>query len=152
MAKCKTPGCGKRGAGSSGLCPLCFEETLYGDETDEEETLLSRVLANPIAQSLWQKGIDTLGSKFDEVTGRLDKYALAFIASQQAQRQQQTQRVTKEDPRVIMGFLPNEPLDEKKIRDRRKKLLQAYHPDKGVTNDVMAQRINQAAAELLKQV
>ena len=149
MARCKTPGCARKGTGSSGLCPICFEDSLYEDEVDEEEGLLNRLLASPIAQSLWQRGIDAVGSKFDEVTGRLDKFAIAFIASQQA-RQQQAAEAPKEDPRVIMGFAEDEQHDKKMIKDRRKELLQVYHPDKGIRSDKMAQRINQAADELLK--
>ena len=57
----------------------------------------------------------------------------------------------REDPRVVLGIPPSQPLTAAVIKQRRKALAAIYHPDRG-GSDAAMQRINQAADALLAQL
>ena len=54
----------------------------------------------------------------------------------------------QEDPRVILGFGPEQKLTIQIVKDRKRKLAEMYHPDKGGSPEAM-QRVNVAADVLI---
>jgi hypothetical protein len=58
---------------------------------------------------------------------------------------------TKEDPRIVLGFPPNQALTQDQIKKRRRELARILHSDQG-GNDESMKRLNSAADALLSQL
>lgn len=57
-----------------------------------------------------------------------------------------------EDPRVVMGFGPSEPLTVEKVKARKKAMAQVLHSDKAGGSPEGMMRLNRAADQLLKEI
>jgi hypothetical protein len=117
------------------------------EEEDEGDDILSRILSHPTVQGLFNRGVDAISGKFDQLSHKLDNYAALYMAAQQAKAQ--APKAPSEDPRVVLGFKPEEPLTEEKIKKRQKELAKILHSDKGGYDRSMS-RVNEAVEQLLK--
>jgi len=153
--RCSTPGCTRVGKGDPPLCERCWQEELYEEEEEIEENggedLLSRILSHPSIQGLFNRGVDMVSGKFDQLSHKLDTYAAMYAASQTAKAQQSQPRTPEEDPRIVLGFKPDEPLTEEIVKKRQRELSKIFHSDRGGSDQTMA-RVNAAVDELLKKL
>ena len=115
-------------------------------------SLLDKVLENPAVKSLFdqafEKATETFNDRLDLMGQKMERYLIMLAASQQGKAAAQQK---KDDPKVILGFGPDEALTKDKIKTRQRFLAGEYHPDKGGSTEAR-QRVNDAAEELLKTV
>jgi hypothetical protein len=55
-----------------------------------------------------------------------------------------------DDPRVVLGFEPQEKLTEARVKARKRDLASLFHPDKEGGSMAAMKRVNEAADNLLK--
>lgn len=67
-------------------------------------------------------------------------------------RRPQPAQAASMDPRMVLGFEPQEKLTEARIKDRKRQLAQLFHPDKPGGSISAMKRVNDAADALLKSL
>ena len=127
--------CRKNGKGDP---PLCSEHEKSDIEIYE---IVDAVLAHPAGSRIVKKINDVL----DGAAGFIDKLKQGQMPFSGTPKPKIV--VRKRNPREVLHFGPNEPLDEKKINERRNALAHMAHPDKGGSKEAMAE-ILEAAKEL----
>lgn len=120
------------------------------------EGFVDKLLQNPAVRNLVDQALesatDSFNKRLEQMGQKMERYLTAFVAAQ-AQQQAAASRPqpAKIDPRIILGFGPNDVLTKDIIKARQRFLAAEYHPDKGGSTEAM-QRVNDAAEELLKSV
>lgn len=142
---------------SLGASPLCQEH-------QEPSNIIDQVFARFLAQPAVQNRLDQLDGLIQNAHGRVDDFlsgrtpmpefrrraAPTTEAPREAHRPPPPRPAPRptEDPRIVMGFGPKEPLTVEKIKTRKKALATLIHPDHGGDTTAMT-RLNSAAAALL---
>ncbi len=106
---------------------------------------VGRIMATPKVQELGAKA----GGLMDLVRGFVQQATVMPGVSPGAPPPRQA---PSEDPRVVMGFGPNEALTVEKVKSRKKALAQVLHSDKAGGSPEGMMRLNQAADRLLKEI
>jgi hypothetical protein len=100
-------------------------------------------MATPKVQELGVKA----GGLLDLVRGFVQQAGVAPGPAPQAPPQP-----AQEDPRIVMGFGPAEPLTRELVKARKKALAQVLHSDKAGGSPEGMMRLNRAADQLLKDL
>lgn len=133
--------------------PLCAKHKKLYKPPSPWVGLVDAVLQQPVAQGILGKLDQTLnkanqvvdrvaGGDFSDLDGLLNKLGKPKV-------HYPSPEPPKEDPRVVLGFSPDEQLSVELIKKRRKDFAKILHSDKG-GNDASMARINAAVDELLK--
>lgn len=136
-----------------GDIPLCPKHKKHYKPPSPWTGIIDAVLQQPIAQGVIGRIDQTLnkanqvvdriaGGDFSDLDGLLNKF-------NKQQRVHYPAPEQKEDPRMVLGFAPDEILTVEAVKKRRKEFAKIMHSDKG-GNDASMARINAAADELLK--
>lgn len=104
---------------------------------------VGKIMANPKVQELGAKAHGIL----DLVQGFVQQAGVPGPAAAPPPRQ-----APVEDPRIVMGFGPNEELTVDKVKARKKALAQILHSDKAGGSPEGMMRLNQAADRLIKEM
>lgn len=109
---------------------------------------VGRIMSTPKVQELGMKA----GGLLDLVRGFVQQSAMptGFTPGQPGPpppRQRQ-----EDDPRVVMGFGPDEALSVEKVKSRKKAMAQVLHSDKMGGSPEGMMRLNRAADTLLKEL
>lgn len=118
----------------------------FEDTPDPLAEVLNTLFDRPEVQNIFQK----VGGILDKASQYVENPAASFArAARTARAQAARPRVPREDPRVVLGFKPDEKITADQVRDRKRDLAKKHHPDlPGGSVEKMA-KINAAADELL---
>lgn len=125
------------------LPPLNQTEPIF-DWAGIADRAVGRILATPKVQELGTKA----NGLMDLVRGFVQQGAVPPGAPPP----QQPWKKTEDDPRVVMGFGPAEPLTVEKVKSRKKAMAQVLHSDKMGGSPEGMMRLNRAADTLLKEL
>lgn len=106
---------------------------------------VDRIMSAPKVQELGAKA----GGILDMVQGFLQTGAAPGAPPPQAPP---PRSAPTEDPRIVMGFGPAEPLTVEKVKTRKKALASILHSDKAGGSPEGMVRLNRAADQLLKEL
>lgn len=153
--------CSRNGFGNPPLCRAhAIQLNLNGREVeiDEGSSIFSFIeMADRALSKNKSSLVKEMGAIFgqylsNQAAGRAARAQVPFEASPPPPPPPpRPQPVEKENPRDVLGFSPDEPLDPNKIKQRKRALAALFHPDKGGSQKAM-QRVNDAADALLAEI
>lgn len=170
--------CRAAGRGNPPLCPRHEfgeeDEEAYFDEDGDDDiaaAVVDRIMDHPAAREVFGRVssvIDSFANVIDQMSGTVPPTPPFVRATPRAKprpsappppppRARQApppppppRPVRKgPDPRAVLGIPASAQLTRRLIKDRQRALAMKHHPDRGGSTEKM-QRINEAAAELLK--
>lgn len=111
---------------------------------------VGRIMATPKVQELGAKagGLMDLVRGFVQQAGGMPGMSGAAPPGAPPPPRQAPQ----DDPRIVMGFGPDEALTVEKVKSRKKALAQVLHSDKAGGSPEGMMRLNRAAEALLKEI
>lgn len=122
------------------------EEEDWEDEDYDAADLAAELLEHPRVRKTFSLLTETL-DKFGQL---IDRVAKTVPPTTSKIPVQPTKKLL--NPFLVMGFNPNQPLTEKMIRERKRKLAGIYHTDREGGDPEAMRMVNAAADMLLRKI
>ena len=121
--------------------PLC--EDHEDAEVEVYDEIVDAILSHPAGNKI----VDKVNSLLDSATSFIENLSKNKPLGEVPKVR--TRPIPKQNPRDVLHFGPNEVLTKEKIDSRKKELALLAHPDRGGSNEAMAQILT--AADMLKK-